>query len=157
MYPPPGPIARLMWAVVDTFRSPVVVEGHAHVCTSGHGPLVGWINTMTGESHFPESNGSRHVDVEVKFFNRSHQLATLIGVKRAHVGSKGLIDGGFEEFEDVTLEPGGARAERSFTLCPPNDSGLKLTGGETVDIAFRLTRGGSRFGTPSVGLVLSGD
>jgi hypothetical protein len=134
VHPAPGPIARAVWLLVDTFRSPVVFEGTAELCDSTHPGIFGW-----APAGRPTPQALTHVDVDGKFHNRSHAVTTLIGVRDAKVRGQTLVADGFKE---LALEPGGPREETSFELDAADGSPVDAEAGDTVTLTLRLTRGG---------------
>jgi hypothetical protein len=146
VHPAPGPIARALWLVVDTVRPPIVLEGKAKVCDSGH-PFV-----ISLYQEWPR--GPLHIDVDGQLHNRGQQTTTVIDVLDARAAGQTLSPpGGYHGFgKDVTLEPGGERQKVSFCLNPPEGQQLAAKPGDTLTFKLRLTRGGLR--APRVKLTL---
>jgi hypothetical protein len=133
VHPAPGPIARALWLIVDTFRAPVVFDGTAKLCDSEHVMIYG-----SGQRQWPAA--ALHIDVVGKFHNRSQAVTTLIGVT-AEVRGQPLVA---DAFKEMTLEPGGPRQATSFELKAADGADLEADAGDTVKLTLRLTRAGLR-------------
>jgi hypothetical protein len=119
-----------------------VLEGDAWLCTYDHLPLVSWGSSPSRET------APLHVDVQIDLWNRSPQLATVIGIQRATVNGQRLVESDLDALEDVTLEPGGPRERRSFALARRDGAPVNAKPGDTLELRLRLTRGGAFLGTP---------
>jgi hypothetical protein len=144
MHPPPGPIARAVWLFVDLLRSPVVIEGDAWFCDWDHGPLIAFVPGPD----IPSNPAPLHVDVRTTLSNRGPQLTTVTGVKRAVLNGESLVSSDLDPFEEVTLEPGGARETRRFTLARQDGGPVNAKPGDNLKLVLRLTRGGALLGAP---------
>ena len=121
-----------------------MLEGDAWLCTWEHPPFI-FVGGASAPSYDREP---LHVDVRIDVWNRSPQLATVIGVKRATVNGEHLVESDLSRFEDVTLEPGGPRERRSFALAREDGTPVNAKPGDTLKLRLRLTRGGAFLGAP---------
>jgi hypothetical protein len=150
VHPQPGPIARLVLTVIDFVRPPVVLEGDAWLCRWEHPPVL-----FVGGGSPSYDDEPQHVDVRIDLWNRSPQLVTVIGIKSAIINGERLVESDLSRFDDVTLEPGGARERRSFALAHGRRPRQRSTGG-TLKLELRLTRGGAFLGAPRRRFKLAG-
>lgn len=132
--PPLGPVARLFWFVVDTVRSPIVFDGTARLCDSSHALFI--------DPAAVDPLGPLHIDLEGKFHNRGGQTTTVIGIQ-GKVSGHELAP---EDFAEVTLEPGGPRADVSseLYLAAGDEFEFSADAGEKLTLKLRVTRGGAR-------------
>jgi hypothetical protein len=138
VHPTPGPIARVLWLVVDTFRPPVVFEGTAKLCDSEH------LFIAYAGQEWPRTK--LHVDVDGMLHNRGQQTTTVVELLDQRAAGQRLFAdnarGGLPR--DLTLEPGGKRERVDFCLYAPEGEEVAGKEGDVLTFKLRLTRGGLR-------------
>ena len=146
-------IGWLSWAwkagsgIVRTIRSPVGYEGSARLCDWGH-PMVMFLDQ-------PDPRGPLHIDVRLRFWNRTKDRVTLLGVAEASIKDQRLTATRYPTFSELTLDPGGPSVEAHFTLRLPDEQPVRAEVGDKLTIRLRSTRGSAPIGEPRVTLVVS--
>jgi hypothetical protein len=140
---PFGAIARRMASAYSYFRTGVAIEGRAWLCDDGH-PMI----YAGGE--WPTA--PRHVDVDLKLWNRRGDRVTVLEIARAEIPSYSvqLSASSYPDFKAVTLEPGADRVERYFVLVPKHDPEGRVDAAVRawLHLEFRPSRGSERWARP---------
>jgi hypothetical protein len=145
----PFPFSALVDAARHThryFKTGVRVEGDAWLCDKEH-ILFG---DPSGRASVPQ-----HVDVELRFWLRRGQRATVLEVAAARIPQRGdleLVEAPWRSFSPVTVEGGGPPRPSMFSLVPRhNPKGrVEASVGDRLHLEFLPSTGSERWARPNI-------